>query len=69
MYNNQKISAIKTQSQKDWSKGSVIIKDKTINLDPMCYLKREKIINNQGQWIDTKALNISDNLSRDKLED
>lgn len=42
MYNNQKISAIKTQSQKDWSKGSVIIKDKTINLDPMCYLKREK---------------------------
>lgn len=56
MYNNQKVSAERTVSHKDYSKGSVNIIDETVELDPASYTKHEKIYDKDYFWIDTKPL-------------
>ena len=55
-YLNKNISATKSTTVTNLSKGSVIIKDKDILLAHDVYKKRDKIYNTQGLWVNTKPL-------------
>ena len=58
MYLNKKsVIAIKNNTIKNISEGSVLIPNKKIILDYNSYNKREKIYDKNGIWIDTKPLN------------
>lgn len=55
-YESKNIYATKTTAITNLSKGSVIIEDKKILLQHDVYLKRNKVYNKEGLWIDTKPL-------------
>lgn len=59
MHKGNKITtSLKIINEKDYRKGSVVIKPKNVTLDPLSYIKREKIYHN-NIWVDTKPLIIN----------
>lgn len=55
LLNNRNVNtAIKVSSNKDWRKGSVSISNINVTLNSDSYERRTKILNNQGQWVDTE---------------
>jgi hypothetical protein len=63
-YNSERIKAIKTQTVRDYTKGSVTIEDIEAYISSESYTKREKIYNSDNLWIDTKPL-AYDNVTKD----
>ena len=54
--NSENVFANKKSSVTDLSKGSVIITERKIKIQYNTYLKRTKIYNKFGKWVDTKPL-------------
>ena len=57
-------TALKSHSNLDFSEGSVNIYTKSTTIRHNSYLKRDKIYNNEGLWIDTKPLILNTNLNK-----
>lgn len=55
-FNENNVYAIKNETIKNLSKGSVLIKDKEIVLQHDAFSKRDKIYSKEGIWIDTKPI-------------
>ena len=56
---NKNVTAIKRQSKSDFIERNVKIYDKNVTLNYNSYNKREKLLNKDGLWIDTKPLNFN----------
>jgi hypothetical protein len=67
-YKSERIKAIKTQTIRDFAKGSVTIEDIEAYVSSESYTKREKIYNSDNLWIDTKPL-VYDNVTKDLVVD
>ena len=55
-YKSEDITATKTTSNINLSKGSVLIEDTKILLQHDAYTKRLKCYNDKGLWVNTKPL-------------
>ena len=62
-YSNKNVYANKTSAITNLTKGSVIIQEKKILVQSDGYLKREKLYNVKGLWVETKPLTYN-NLNR-----
>ena len=62
-FTNKNVYAQKTSTVTNLTKGSIIIQDKKILLRSDGYLKREKLYNGTGLWVDTKPL-VYNNFNR-----
>ena len=56
MFLSKTVSAIKSETIKNYEKGYVLIQDKKVVLKPDVYTKRQKIFNDKGLWVDTLPL-------------
>ena len=60
LYNNINVKAVKVQSRTNWSLGFVEIKDTKITINSNSYIKRDKIFDKDGKWINTKPIIINE---------
>lgn len=68
---NEVVTAIKTESKKNYEEGYVKISSKQIKLDPNSYTKREKLYDDNGIWVDTKplVLNVTNSSTSSKNDE
>lgn len=57
-WNNSNVTWTKINTSTNYEKACVLIDKKSINLNYNSYIKREKIYDKKGIWINTKPLNI-----------
>ena len=58
-FKNEKVKATKQTSIKLFDKASVNIEKKEVELDPNSYVKRKKIFDSKGNWIQTQPLVVN----------
>ena len=66
LYNGISRSGIKVNTIKNLYKGSVVIKEDEIQLDPNAYKKRDKVFE-FGKWLDTKPLELNKIIQKKNL--
>lgn len=59
-YSKIKVKERRIESKTEYDKGSVTIFSKNIIINSDSYLKRTKLYNSDGIWIDTKPLNFKE---------
>lgn len=57
-YDHKNIKATKSDTKTNIKEGYVNIDTKEVTLNFDAYLKREKIYNQEGLWVDTKPLTL-----------
>jgi hypothetical protein len=60
-WNKSNVIGTKSNTITDYTKGSVLIEEKEVNLNFDSYTKRQKLYNDEGTWIDTKPLETNNN--------
>jgi hypothetical protein len=61
-WNKSNVTATKSNTITNYSKGSVLIEEKEVVLNYDSYTKRHKLYNDEGTWIDTKPLEANNDI-------